>query len=138
MAHIDNCTASSESNSNWDCHKVYSGPEDREWEIDSDDNVTPWIKVILRHNYYLHQLMIKQSSKLDSRFTQIDIEFSGGKSIRNQDLRATDDWITIAPLNGIFSRYVNITRKKSRGPTNIGRIAEIRAFGCLQGTLSEN
>ena len=80
--------------------------------------------------------MIKQSSLLDKRFSQIDIEFSGGKSIRNLDLTAQDDWITIAPLNGTFSRYVNITRKKSRGPQNIGAIAEIRAFGCLQGTLS--
>ena len=134
MALIDNCIASSELNDNWDCHKVYSGPEGREWEIDSDDNVSPWIKVFLSHDYYLHQLMIKQSGTLDKRFTQIDIEFSGGKSMRNLDLQAQDDWITIAPLNGAFSRYVNITRKKSRGPPNIGAMAEIRAFGCLQGT----
>ena len=136
LALVDNCTSSSDANSGWDCHKVYSGPEDREWEIRGSDNMSPWIKLILKNEYYLHQLMVKPSTNPDNRFSQIDIEFSNGTSIRKLDLANQEDWIPIVPPNGTLSRYVKIIRRKSRGPTERGAIAKIRVFGCLPGTLS--
>ena len=142
LIEIESCTASSQSNHNSGCNNVISG--EKEWEIKPTDIASPWIQIFLQNEYDLRQLWIEQSKNGDNQFSEIDIEFSDGSSLKNYELPGNDQlpnrdgWnIVILPI-GTRSQFVKIIRKRIKGPDSRGGLAKLKVFGCLQSNFDFN
>ena len=129
---IVDCAASTEFNADHKCENAYlDNAVSSYWRSSYQDN-SPWIKIVLRDEYYVKILKILQTHIAKYRFKDTIIEFSDGSQF-NHTLSNQNNWITVQLPDNIRSHFVKLIQKTGWG-SYVG-ISEIQAFGYRTGNL---
>ena len=108
-----------------------AGEDEGGWQTVEKD-VSPWIQINLKQEYALCQIMILQIDSI--KFRRINIEFSDGTKIRDQQLTNAVEWNIVKLPNVIKSKFVNISRTETWGdPINNSGIKRIKGIPCYPG-----
>ena len=133
--HVQSCSASSEYDENYDCNKVSDGTklDSNSYWLTHYGTTSIWIQINFDSLYYIKKLKIKQTSNVDYRPKEIEINFS--KDIRlHHVLPNTGNWNGVKVGRDIVSNFIKIRVKQANNRRNkYTGFKQIQAFGCLPG-----